>query len=183
MCDEGFVEQTMHCTGVERTFSTDQIIVSKTDCAGRITYANDVFLQLSGYTEKELLGKPHNLIRHPDMPRVVFKALWDTISTGNEIFAYVINRAKNGDHYWVFAHVTPNFDANHNIVGYHSSRRVPRPGILEHIRPFYAKLMQVEAQMGRTNEAMAKQWTMIEELYRSVGASSYEEFIITFGQE
>ena len=179
----GALEKTLHCTGIERTFSTDQIIVSKTDCAGRITYANDVFLDISGYTEAELLGKPHNMIRHPEMPRVVFKLLWDTIQTGNEVFAYVINRCKNGDHYWVFAHATPNFDANHNIVGYHSCRRVPRPGVLEHIRPFYAKLYQAEQQIGRTADAMVKSASMIEELYRSAGYSSYEEFIITFGQE
>ena len=171
------------CTGVERTFSVDQFIVSKTDCAGRITYANDVFLEVSGYAEAELLGRPHNMIRHPEMPRVVFMLLWDTISVGKEIFAYVINLAKNGDHYWVFAHVTPNFDADGKIVGYHSCRRVPRPGILDHIRPFYAKLHQVETRIGRTSEAMAASGAMIEELYRSVGASSYEEFIITFGQE
>ena len=180
----GFVvTQAKHCTGVERTFSANQIIVSKTDCGGRITYANDVFLSLSGYTEGELLGRPHNLIRHPEMPRVVFKMLWERIGAGNEAFAYVINRSKNGDHYWVFAHVTPNFDANHQIVGYHSSRRVPRPGIMDHIRPFYAKLHQVEQETGHNAEAMAKSGAMIEELYRSVGASSYDEFIITFGQE
>ena len=96
-------------TGVERTFGEDEIIVSKTDLTGRITYANDVFLRISGYAEAEVLGQPHSIIRHPGTPRAVFSLLWRTIESGREIFAYVVNRAKNGDHYWVLAHVTPTF--------------------------------------------------------------------------
>ena len=171
-----------HCTGVERTFSVDEIIVSKTDCQGRITYANDIFLRISGYTEAELLGKPHNLIRHPNMPRVVFKLVWDNIQAGHEVFGYVLNRCKNGDHYWVFAHVTPNFDADGHITGYHSCRRAPRPGIIDQIAPVYAQLAEVERQAGHTAEAMAKSGALIEDLYRKLGYGSYEEFIITFGQ-
>ena len=112
-----------HLTGVERTFGDDEIIVSKTDTKGRITYANRVFQQVAGYTEDELLGKAHSIVRHPDMPRCVFKFLWDTIGAGNEVFAYVLNKAKNGDHYWVFAHVTPTFDDHGRIISYHSNRR------------------------------------------------------------
>jgi len=81
-------------TGMERRFEEDEIIVSKTDLKGRITYANQVFLRVAGYSEKEVLGQPHNLIRHPDMPRCVFKLLWDTLEAKREIFAYVLNMAK-----------------------------------------------------------------------------------------
>ena len=86
-------------TGVERSFSPDEIIVSKTDTKGIITYANKIFLDIAGYTEDEVLGKPHNMIRHPDMPRCIFELLWQTIQQKKEIFAYVVNMAKNGDHY------------------------------------------------------------------------------------
>ena len=72
-------------TGVERTFDREEIIVSKTDLTGNITYANDVFIRMAGYTEEELLGAPHSIIRHPDMPRAVFQLLWDTIGSGEEI--------------------------------------------------------------------------------------------------
>ncbi len=116
---------TIKPTGIEQTFQEDHLIVSKTDTKGIITYANQTFMEVSGYTESELLGKPHNIIRHPDMPKAAFKLLWDTVSGGNEIFAYVINLCKNGDHYWVLAHVTPSFGSNGNILGYHSSRRKP----------------------------------------------------------
>lgn len=91
--------QQHHVTGKEVFFKPEEIIVSKTDLKGRITYANRVFLDISGFTEAELLGKPHSILRHPEMPRCVFKLLWDTIQNGSEIFAYVINRCKNGDHY------------------------------------------------------------------------------------
>src|SRR5208282_4348758 len=109
-------------TGIERFFEEEEIIVSKTDLKGLITYANRVFVQISGYSEEELLGQPHSIIRHPSMPGSVFRLLWETIASGQEIFAYVNNMSKNGDHYWVFAHVTPTFGAAGEIVGYHSNR-------------------------------------------------------------
>ncbi len=99
-------------TGVERRFNQDDIIVTKTDIGGRLTYGNPTFLTISDLTEREALGKPHSLIRHPDMPASVFRLLWSTIQDGKEIFAYVLNRATNGDHYWVFAHVTPTTGAD-----------------------------------------------------------------------
>ena len=98
-------------TGIERFFEEDEIIVSKTDPKGVITYANRVFLRIAQYEEEEILGAAHNIIRHPDMPQCIFDLLWKTIASGQEIFAYVKNMAKNGDHYWVFAHVTPTFDS------------------------------------------------------------------------
>ena len=112
-------------TGREVFFDRTDLIVSKTNLKGHITYANKTFMDVSDYTEAEVIGNPHNMIRHPDMPRCVFKLLWETIASGTEIFAYVVNLTKHGDHYWVIAHVTPSFDASGAIVGYHSTRRVP----------------------------------------------------------
>ena len=133
-----------HLTGVERFFEEDEIIVSKTDTKGRITYANRVFQRVAQYTEEELLGKAHSIVRHPDMPRCVFKFLWDTIEAGNEIFAYVVNRCKSGDHYWVFAHVTPTFDTSGRIVAYHSNRRVPSREAINTVQPIYQQLLGIE---------------------------------------
>ena len=104
-------------TGIERTFRPDEIIVTKTDLKGRITYANELFCRIAGYTHDEVMGAPHCIIRHPEMPHGVFKLLWDTIEAGQEIFAYVINRAANGDHYWVLAHVTPSFGEDGKVNG------------------------------------------------------------------
>ncbi len=142
-------------SGRERHFKPEELIVSKTDLKGHITYANEVFLRLSDYTEKEVLGKPHSLIRHPDMPRCVFKLLWDQISSGKEIFAYVLNMGKKGDHYWVYAHVTPTFDAQHKVIGYHSNRRVADPEILKtKIIPLYAELRKIEESTSNRKDGM-----------------------------
>lgn len=128
----------------ERFFEPEEIIVSKTDTRGRITYANDVFCRVGMYGEAELIGQPHSILRHPDMPRCVFHLLWQRIEAGHEIFAYVKNLAKNGDYYWVFAHVTPSFNAQGGIEGYHSNRRVPERKGVETIAPIYAALLQEE---------------------------------------
>ncbi|HXZ02819.1 MAG TPA: PAS domain-containing protein [Stellaceae bacterium] len=131
-------------TGRESPFEDEEIIVTKTDLKGRITYANDVFLRVSRYGAKDVLGQPHSLIRHPDMPRAIFKLLWETIEAGGEIFAYVLNMASNGDHYWAFAHVTPSFDAAGKIIGYHSNRRKPTAAQVAKIAPIYRALLGEE---------------------------------------
>lgn len=133
---------------MELHFNEDEIIVSKTDTKGIITYGNQLFIKLSGYAEEELLGKPHNLIRHRDMPKLIFKLLWQRIQAGEEIFAYVINRAKNGDFYWVLANVTPSFGPNGQIVGYYSVRRKPKTQAIQEVKQLYTKLINIENQQG-----------------------------------
>ncbi|SMH59841.1 PAS domain-containing protein [Azospirillum agricola] len=164
-------------TGHERRFAADEIIVSKTDLKGVITYANDVFLRVSGFSESELLGRPHNIVRHPDMPRCVYRLLWERIKGGHEIFAYVVNRARNGDHYWVLAHVTPLLDADGTIAGYHSSRRLPERRAVEAAIGLYAALREEEARHRAPSDAMAASAGMLDELLRGKGMS-YDEFVL-----
>lgn len=165
-------------TGKERSFPEDDIIVSKTDLKGRITYGNDVFLRIAGYTEAEILGKPHNIVRHPDMPRCVFKLLWDRIEVGHEIFAYVKNLAKNGDHYWVLAHVTPVFNPdNHEILGYHSSRRVPHRGSVAKAEAIFATLLAEEQRHASIKAGMAASYSILTNLLRDKGLS-YDQFVL-----
>jgi len=166
-------------TGQERHFDANDVIVSKTDLKGKITYANRTFIQLAGYNERELLGAPHNLIRHPDMPRCVFKLLWDTIATGKEIFAYVINKSKNGDHYWVFAHVTPSYDQKGKIVGYHSNRRVPRREPLDQvIIPTYRALCEVEARHSSPKEGIQASLDVVVNMLKEKGLT-YDEWVLS----
>ncbi len=166
-------------TGIERAFHDDELIVTKTDTGGRITYANRTFLRVAALTEEAALGKPHNLIRHPDMPRVVFKLLWDTLGAGKEIFAYVLNRAVNGDHYWVFAHVTPSRDTGGNIIGFHSSRRTADQRIVtDVITPLYKALLTEEAKHSRVREGIAASEAMLMGLLRDKGVS-YEQLIFS----
>ena len=174
--------QDKSLTGVERYFADDDIIVSKTDLKGRLTYANQVFLDISGYAEKEVLGQPHSLIRHPEMPRSIFKILWSTLEDGQEIFAYVNNRAKNGDNYWVYAHVTPSWDVAGKVVGYHSNRRVPDRAILEQeIIPLYRELKRLEEASSNRKEGMLAAEKMINAMLADQGIQ-YDEYMATVGQ-
>jgi len=163
-------------SGMESLLGEENIIVSKTDLQGRITYANRTFLEISGYTEAELLGAPHNLIRHPDMPRCVFKYLWDTIRAGNEVFAYVVNLAKNGNHYWVLAHVTPSFDKNGEISGYHSNRRAPNREVLPKVQELYRALLSTEQRHSNPKEGMN---ASLQQLLDILGSSNltYDQFV------
>lgn len=149
----------------EVRFHPDEFIVSKTDLKGRITYTNRTFLEVSGFVEADLLGKPHSVIRHEDMPRAVFKALWDHIQDGREIFAYVKNRCHDPErYYWVLAHVTPSRNGRGEIVGYHSVRRVPDRGILEGtIIPLYRELRAIEETAGDRREGLVRSYERLTE--------------------
>ena len=171
-------EPTIRPTEVERTFREDEIIVSKTDTKGIIIYANRTFLEVALYTEQELLGQPHSIIRHPDMPRCVFKLLWDTLVTGNEIFAYVKNMSKNGAFYWVFAHVTPTFDASRAIVGYHSNRRKPDRHQIQTAEELYRKLKQEESRHADWKKGMAASTAMLLQVLASKKVE-YDEFVLS----
>lgn len=167
-----------HITGKERTFAEHEIIVSKTDTRGIITYANDVFLSIADYTEKEVIGKPHNLIRHPHMPHGVFKLFWEHLKSGREIFAYVVNRTKYGDHYWVLAHATPSRDAQGQITGYHSSRRVPKRAALSVIEPLYQQMREVEGRHNSPRDGCEASYAMLMNLLQEKG-KTYDEFILS----
>jgi PAS domain S-box-containing protein len=165
-------------TGRERTFGEDEVIVSKTDTKGRITYGNEVFLRISGYPESEIVGAPHSILRHPDMPRCVFKLLWNKIEAGDEIFAYVVNMANGGDHYWVFAHVTPTFGADGKISGFHSNRRKPTPAQIKTVSDLYRSLREIEDRSSDRKVGMEQAYEHLSGLLKSKGAS-YEEFIFS----
>lgn len=173
------MERNVTPTGVERFFDESEIIVSKTDPTGRITYANDVFLRLYGGSEAEVLGEPHSMVRHPEMPRCVFKLLWDTLGAGHEIFAYVKNMSKNGDHYWVLAHATPSRDASGSVVGYHSNRRVPsRKVVDEVIAPLYKQLLDIENSHANRKDGMNAAFDTLINILKEKGVA-YDEFIFS----
>lgn len=168
-------------TGREVSFATDEITVSKTDLHGRITYANDVFVRVSGYSERELLGAPHSILRHPAMPRSVFKLLWDTIGQGDEVFAYVLNLAKNGDAYWVFAHVTPSYDARGTHVGYHSNRRVPHGDALAKVKPLYEQVLKAEQAVSDRKASVDTGMAMLGGLLAQHGIT-YSQFVFSLSR-
>jgi PAS domain S-box-containing protein len=163
-------------TGVERTFGDDEIIVSKTDTKGRLTYANPLFLRVSRYTEADLIGQPHSVIRHPDMPRVVFRLMWETIQAGQEIFAYVNNLASDGAHYWVFAHVTPSRTPGGALAGYHSNRRSPGRTAVREADALYRRLRAEEAKHPRPADAMRASGLLLEAELAARGMT-YDELV------
>jgi hypothetical protein len=119
------------------------------------------------------------MIRHPEMPRCIFGLLWETIQGGHEIFAYVINRCKNGDHYWVNAHVTPSRDASGEVIGYHSNRRVPDRKILEGtIIPLYKDLLAEEQRHSNRKDGLKASADIVANLLAEKNIQ-YDEFVAT----
>lgn len=154
----------------------DDFIVSKTDLKGRLTYVNKIFIEMGEYSEAELLGKPHSIVRHPSMPKAIFKLLWELVQKGDEIFAFVVNKTKNGNDYWVFANVTPSLDENGKTVGYYSVRRKPNAAALEFIKTLYGKMLDAERSGGL--DASNK---ILTDLLNEKGVD-YNEFIISLQQ-
>ncbi len=164
-------------TNEELVMRDNEFIISKTDLQGKITYANRTFMEYSGFTEQELLGAPHSIIRHPDMPRGVFKLLWDTVQNGVEICAYVKNMSKSGAFYWVFANVTPVVDANGSIVGYYSVRRKPKPQAISAVEPLYREMLQAEQRTNSKEAPSASVQLAVDKL--KALSIEYDEFVLS----
>lgn len=138
-------------TPIDKEVSWDktQTIMSKTDLYGTIEYANEAFVDVCGYEDYELMAQPHNIIRHPDMPKVVFKVMWDNIKQGNKFHGIVKNLAKSGRYYWVITDFEYMRDENGNIKNYIARRKaVPQTVISNHIEPLYKRLLQIEQASG-----------------------------------
>ncbi|MBW5416402.1 PAS domain-containing protein, partial [Pseudomonas sp. MAG002Y] len=122
-------------------FRESERLISTTNLKGQITYCNDAFVAISGFTREELIGSPHNLVRHPDMPEGVFGHMWDTLKQGKAWMGIVKNRCKNGDYYWVNAYVTPIWE-NGQMVGYESVRVLPTADQIRRADVMYTRLRE-----------------------------------------
>lgn len=162
-------------TNHERLMRENDFIVSKTDLTGRIIYGNEIFIEFSGYSEEELLGKQHNIIRHPDMPRAVFKLLWTYLEQDKEIFAFVKNMSKDGGFYWVFTQVSPMKDRNNKKIGYSSVRRMPNPKAIPIVTEVYKAMLAAEKKAG-AKDAIAASSAILGSVLAEKGVS-YEELI------
>jgi PAS domain S-box-containing protein len=133
----------------EIKLSSKRYIVSKTDAKGIIEYGNDYFVEISGYTEAQLIGQPHSIVRHPDMPKVVFKMMWDRINRGKNIMAVVKNLAKDGSYYWVVTEFEPKIDPITNEILSHTAfRRAAPQKAIDTMMPIYQKLLEIEKTGG-----------------------------------
>lgn len=167
------IQPTQH----ERVMRENDFIVSKTDLKGRITYCNRIFIEFSGYDEAELLGSQHNIVRHPDMPRGVFKFLWDTIAQQKECFAYVKNMSRDGSFYWVFANITTDLDTQGNTAGYFSVRRKAKSSGVSTMAELYKLMLEEERRAGPRDACDASLALMTNVLNQK--GLSYEQFILS----
>ena len=150
------------------------IVVSKSDESGVITYANQIFVKLSGYAQSELLDRPHSILRHPDMPSVVFKFLWKELKEGNDVFAFVKNLSKDGKYYWTFANVRVAKNPDGSLRNYVSTRRKMSDKAKKTIIPLYKALLEKEK-----NNGVDASWKLLEDILVKNGASfaTYNELM------
>jgi PAS domain S-box-containing protein len=163
-------------TGVLRTFDPDEMLVTKTNDQDLIVYANDAFQRVSGYTEDEILGQTHDILRHPDMPRGLATQLNAMIRDGRELLVYIPQLAKDGATYWVLAHVTPSRDENGRLVGDHSHDRSPHPSAVAEMSAFYAQLLTEERRHADPAAGKAASARLCEELLAAMGMT-FEQYV------
>lgn len=159
-------------TNSEKKLGSDDFIVSKTDTKGKIIYCNEIFAKMVGYPPADLIGANHNLIRHPDMPRLAFKLAWELIQDKKEFFGFMKNLSADGGYYWVLAYITPDLDPSGKIISYTSIRRKPPQSAIDTIVPIYKLLLDAEKSGGM--DASAKILTKILEDNKV----EYDEFVI-----
>ncbi len=162
----------------EKKLGDNDFIVSKTDSSGRITYANRIFMEIAGYPEHELLGVQHNIIRHPDMPRGVFRFMWNTLKSGEEFFGFAKNLCADGGYYWVFANITPDYDNSGKLQGYYSVRRNPPRTALEVIIPIYREMLAIEKR-NSVKEAPDLSLDYLTGLVKQTGAKNYNSLVLS----
>lgn len=154
----------------------NEIIITKTDQKGRITYANRRFMQIAGYAEPELLGKHHNIIRHQDMPRGVFRLLWQTLQSKKEFFGYVKNATADGGFYWVFANITPDYQVDSTLAGYFSVRRRPNYQAIQKVSQWYQQMLTIEANETPSRAPEGSLLWLKDQIKQQ--ACSYDELLI-----
>lgn len=156
----------------------EEFIVSKTDLKGNITYANRVFMEIALYSEAEILFKNHNIIRHPDMPKGVFKFVWITIKREQEFFGFVKNLRADGRYYWVFANITPEYDINGKLSGYLSVRRKPPASAIKTIEPIYKQMIQIEKRASSSKLAEEQSITFLQQQLEALKVD-YQDLVIS----
>lgn len=119
-------------------------LISETDTKGIITYVNRKFVEMTGYSKEEAIGQPHNMLRHPDMPKDAFAQMWKTIESGKIWEGYVKNLRKDGKYYWVIVNIVPKLDENGDINGYIASRKVPNRDLLRSTQKAYVEMLATE---------------------------------------
>lgn len=162
----------------EKKLGDNDFIVSKTDTIGKITYANRTFMEIAGYPESELLGIQHNIIRHPDMPRGVFRLMWNTLKAGDEFFGFAKNLCADGGFYWVFANITPDYDRDGKLQGYYSVRRKPPQSALDVLTPVYHEMLAIERRSSSKKIAPDQSAEYLLDVVDQSGSNDYNALVL-----
>jgi aerotaxis receptor len=170
------MRKNTHVTNQEKTFSKEEKLVSTTDLQGNIIHCNEAFIKISGFEKKELIGSPHNIVRHPDMPEEAFRVMWETLKQGKAWMGLVKNRCKNGDFYWVDAYVTPVTDSG-KVVGYESVRTVPKREDVARAEKVYRRI----ALGKRVMPSVFASWKFVLPAISLVVAGAAASMNITYG--
>lgn len=166
----------------EICMAEDEFIVSKTDLKGYTTYVNRTFMEMALMNEDQLLGFNHNVIRHPDMPKGVFKLLWMTIKKEHEFFGFVKNYRSDGRFYWVFANITPEYNENGKLSGYLSVRRTPPASAIAVIKPIYQQMLQIEKSASSDKIAEEKSIAFLQQQLDDLNVK-YQDLVINLFNE
>lgn len=169
---------TVETIDEEVKWNKNKTIVSKTDAFGTILYANDVFTEASEYSKVELVGEPHNIIRHPDMPKVAFKVLWEALKEGKNFHAIVKNRTKTGRYYWVITDFETDRNEKGEITGYTARRKAVPDSVIKKIEPIYKTLLDIEKLKGEKASELYFKAYLNEEI-----GKSYDEFVLDLFEE
>lgn len=162
-------------TPIEKEIKLDpsRVIMSKTDPKGIIEYANKYFMEISGYEEFELMGQPHNIIRHPDMPKVIFKLLWERLQEGKNAHIIIKNLTKNGSYYWVLTNFETKYNEVGQIVSYFAHRKAAPSSAIFEIEKLYKTILSIEKK--RSPEIAEKYfYSLIEE-----SGKTYDDYILS----
>ena len=155
----------------EIKFSKKKFIVSKTDIKGKILFINKNFSEISKYSEAELIGVPHNIVRHPDMPKAIFYLIWQNLLVGNKISGVIKNLAKDGRYYWVIADLEPKFNSNGEVVTLTAFRRSAPQDVIDTVEELYTTMLSIEKKHG-----MEKSLSYLEGFLEE-NEMNYNEFI------
>lgn len=156
----------------EYKLNDESFILSKTDKYGKIIYCNDSFIEASGYEREELINSNHNLLRHPDMPKVAFEIAWEFIKQKDDFYGFIKNLRKDGGYYWVFAYISPDYNDRQDIIGYTSIRRKIREDVIPSISSLYKELISQEK-----NRGVRASRKYLEDIMKDMNME-YNEFII-----
>lgn len=167
----------MILTENEHVLLRSDIISSRTDNRGIITFVNPTFLKITGYSKPEVLDQPHNIIRHPSVPRAVYRVMWEVIKAGKQFFGVTKNQCKNGDYYWTLGYFQPEFSDNQDISGYRSTRQgLHDEQLKQEFEELYTQVRQTELNYPHSADQVLAGVACLTKQLKKRGYDDYQQY-------